>query len=613
LFFFIIPLAIVFIVSFHSRGPRGSLAMPFTDEHYYYVTGRFYWPIFERSLEIALYTTLFCLVLGYPIAFYISTRKNTAWRQVLLFLVVLPFWTNFLIRTYAWRVLLAQQGIMNQLLMDLGVITEPLTILFTRDAVILGLVYGYLPFMILPIYASLARFNFHLVEAGHDLGGNDWEIFRRVILPLTLPGVIAGAILVFIPAIGSYVTPDMLGGVQGRMIGNLIERNFRGTGHWPRGAAASMVMMGMVTMGFIIYMLIAERDSLSFTKDATRKPSIQTVRQRLSSSSNYAGSSLLAISLNMDPLLDRLSDLRLVFWLPERIQMFRDRVLRWLGQAMLLIVPLASFIFLWLPIIVLVLFSFNDSRSMATWHGFTTRWYENISNNVVGAEARFSTDLMLTSLENSLRVSIIATIIATIIGTMFAISLVRGHYKGKFILLALLYLPVAIPEIAQGISLLIFFNRSFAFLNEHWQNLTGYSLNLNFGYGTMVIGHVAFSISYVAVVVWARLVNMNQNLEEAARDLGANHWQTFRRITFPLALPGILGGALLAFTISLDDYVVSFFTAGIGTSNLTMFVYGLLKQTVTPEINAVSTLMITVSTILVAISLIIQARYAKQV
>ncbi len=180
-------------------------------------------------------------------------------------------------------------------------------------------------------------------------------------------------------------------------------------------------------------------------------------------------------------------------------------------------------------------------------------------------------------------------------------------------MLGALYITVAIPEIAQGISLLIYFERGFEYINATWADLFGQPLGLKFGLLTMILGHITFNIPYVAVIVWARLVSMNQNLEEAARDLGANNLQTFIRVTFPLALPGILGGALLAFTLSLDDYVISFFTKGISTDTLTIFVYGLLKQTVTPEINAISTLMITVSILLVSVSLIIQSRYSRQV
>ena len=604
LVFFLIPLFIVLAVSFHTRSPRGAISLPVTTENYVYVTSEFYWPVFERSFVMALYTTLICLVLGYPLAFFISTRRNTSIRQISLFLVILPFWTNFLIRTYAWRVLLAREGIFNHALQSLGLIDEPLQLLFTEQNVILGLVYAYLPYMVLPIYASLVRFDFRLVEAGHDLGGNDWTVFWRVLFPITLPGVIAGSLLVFIPTIGSYVIPDMLGGVDGRMIGNLIARNFRGTGHWPRGAAASMILMGIVTIGLILYVLFAQQESPMPT---------QRERKRVAASRSF--STLPARNLIgwLQTCLDnQLLALRRRLTLGAELQVARDRWLRRFGRVMIWALPICCFVFLWLPIAVLVVFSFNSSRSTATWNGFSTEWYRNILNNAIGGETRFSTDLMLNSLQNSLHVSVLATIISTVLGTACALALARSQFRGKALLLGLLYLPVAIPEIAQGVSLLIFFDRVFDVLNAWLEGITGSAKTFNFGYSTMIIGHVSFSVSYIAVIVWTRLLSISETLEEAAHDLGANRWRTFWRVTFPLALPGVLGGALLAFTVSLDDYVVSFFTAGIGTTNLTIFVYGLLKQTVTPEINAISTVMIAVSTLLVTISLIVQNLYAKQ-
>jgi spermidine/putrescine transport system permease protein len=223
----------------------------------------FYFGVVVDSLRIAFVTTVICLILGYPLSFFIATRKNNFVRQFTLFLVILPFWTNFLVRTYAWIGILGntENGTINGILMQLGIIQEPLTLLFTPEAVLVGLVYGFLPFMVLPIYASVERFDFHFVEAAHDLGANDFWVFLRVVLPMTLPGVVAGCILVFIPAIGAFVTPDLMGGTQGLMIGNLITGQFRGSaGNWPRGAAFSMVMMALVMISLLIYIRFGDQD-----------------------------------------------------------------------------------------------------------------------------------------------------------------------------------------------------------------------------------------------------------------------------------------------------------------------------------------------------------------
>jgi len=281
-------------------------------------------------------------------------------------------------------------------------------------------------------------------------------------------------------------------------------------------------------------------------------------------------------------------------------------VIRRLGLIFTAITPVVGYFFLWAPILLLVLFSFNDSRGVDSWRGFTLRWYENIFGGVMGTEARFSTQLMIDSLGNTLIVSVIATLISTVIGTMVALSLVRGQYPVKRILDGVLFLPVVIPEITQGVSLAIFFRIVFDFFG----NLGGEGLRMTPGFGTIIAGHVVFNISYVAVVVRARMANMNPRLEEAAQDLGANHLQTFWRVTLPLIMPGVVAGALLAFTLSLDDFVVTFFNAGVGTTTLPIFVYGLLKTSVTPEVNAISTLMLIASTLLVGISLYLQNRNA---
>lgn len=250
--FFLLPLLFVAVASFMTRGPGGQPVQPWTLDQYERTFTTF-GPVLWRSIRIALVATAFSLVLGYPVAFFISRRRNSGVRMLLLFLVLLPFWTNFLVRTYALITILQRDGLLNGVLQSLGVIAEPLQMLFTPGAVMVGLVYGYLPFMILPIYASVEALDFRYVEAANDLGANDLVTFFRVIFPLTLPGVIAGSILVFIPTIGAYVTPDLMGGTRGLMIGNLIQSQFGGRGNIPLGSAISMVLLAFVFIGVIIY------------------------------------------------------------------------------------------------------------------------------------------------------------------------------------------------------------------------------------------------------------------------------------------------------------------------------------------------------------------------
>jgi spermidine/putrescine transport system permease protein len=252
---------------------------------------------------------------------------------------------------------------------------------------------------------------------------------------------------------------------------------------------------------------------------------------------------------------------------------------------------LIGYLFLYLPIILVVFFSFNDSRSTAIWSGFSTRWYlEMAADNQV-----------ILALWNSLFVALVSTFVSTILGTLAALAMERYKFRGKLAMDAVLYLPIIIPDIAMAIMLLIFFNLS-GIGFKPW-NLQIFGINLAVPF-SVIIGHVAFNIAFVAVVVRARLANMDPSLEEAANDLYANPWKTFFRVTLPMMMPGILGGALLAFTLSLDEFVITFFLSGAGFNTLPVRVFGMIKKGVTPKINAVSTLMLAASLLLVIISLI---------
>lgn len=251
-FFFILPVLLVAVISLMTRGSGGNPELPLTFTHYERTFTTF-GIVLQRSLGIAFWTTVICLLMGYPLALFIRTRQNPFARRFALFLIILPFWTNFLVRTYAWRMLLGREGVINGVFQFFGIAGEPIQLLNTEFAVMVGLVYGFLPFMVLPIYASVERFDFHYLEAAYDLGADKWRAFWRVMLPMTLPGVLAGCVLVFIPAIGSFVTPDLLGGRQGLMIGNLIQGQFKATGNLPLGAAMSMVMLSLMVIPLVVY------------------------------------------------------------------------------------------------------------------------------------------------------------------------------------------------------------------------------------------------------------------------------------------------------------------------------------------------------------------------
>ncbi len=257
-FFFALPLVIVFVYSFLKRGPYGQIIWEFSLRNYARFFDPLYLKIFVRSFKIGGITTVLCFLLGYPMAYWIATRP-ARWRNTLLLLIMIPFWTNFLVRTYAWILILRDSGLINNALLRLGLIGQPLPLFGNDFAIVVGLVYGWFPDMVLPCYAAIERLDFSLVEAAQDLYANEVRSFLRVILPLTLPGVVAGSMLVFIPSLGAYVTPDLLGGAKSVMIGNVIQSQFLSVRDYPFGSAFSFVLMALMLVATLIYFRTARR------------------------------------------------------------------------------------------------------------------------------------------------------------------------------------------------------------------------------------------------------------------------------------------------------------------------------------------------------------------
>lgn len=253
---------------------------------------------------------------------------------------------------------------------------------------------------------------------------------------------------------------------------------------------------------------------------------------------------------------------------------FNRNILTWLAVGV--------FLFLYVPIFILIIYSFNANKVVGVWTGFSTEWYRELVKD----------RQMLSAFRVSLWVAFWSTVVSTVLGTLAALSLERFRFRGKTTYDAVVYMPVIIPDIVIALSTLLFFVIVAIPLSRY----------------TVLIAHIAFNISFVAIIVRARLANMDNNLEEAAADLGADEWTTFRRITLPLLMPGIVAGALMAFTLSLDDFVITFFVSGPGATTLPVRVYSMIKFGVTPEVNAVSTLMFVGSTLLVIISLVMQRK-----
>ena len=257
--FFLLPLAYLLAVSFARRSPYGTVEWVLGLGNYVRAFQPVYLEIYWRSVWMALATTALCALLGYPVAYTIARRVPARWKSACLLLVVIPFWTSFLIRTYAWIVLLRTEGVVNTVLLDLHVIHDPLRLLYTPFAVFIGLVYGELPFMILPLYVVLEKIDKSLLEAAHDLGAGTVRTFLKVTLPLSTSGLVAGTVLVFIPSIGAFITPDLLGGARTMMVGNLIQNQFAMVRDQPFGSAVAFLLTFVVLALLVVTLRTAQR------------------------------------------------------------------------------------------------------------------------------------------------------------------------------------------------------------------------------------------------------------------------------------------------------------------------------------------------------------------
>ncbi|WP_172295496.1 ABC transporter permease [Pseudoruegeria sp. HB172150] len=268
----ILPLGITVVYSFLTPGTYGGVTWEFStaayvqflfEEDIFDGTLAFnpaYLQIFLRSIGLAFGAMIGTLILGFPTAYFIATKPRQQ-RTFWLFLITLPFWTNILIRTYAMLLIIRDEGFINLTLMNLRIINHPLSILYTDTAVFIGLIYTYLPFMVLPLYASLEKLDFRLVEAGYDLYASRWKVLSHVIAPLAKPGIIAGCVLVFIPGLGAYITPELLGGGKKLMIGNMIAIQFGSSRNWPFGSAAALILMALVVIVLLVYARAAGREA----------------------------------------------------------------------------------------------------------------------------------------------------------------------------------------------------------------------------------------------------------------------------------------------------------------------------------------------------------------
>lgn len=487
-----LPIVTLFVYSFWSQDYVHIDKSPTLGNYETFFDKWVYGKLLLRSVRMSATVTLITVALAYPVAYFLAFRVRgnpITW----LILLSLPFLTSYLLRVLAWKIMLGNSGVINSTLMELGILQAPLEfLLYSRFAVVLTLVHAWAAFAILPIYVSLSKIDRSLLEAAADLGEGPARRFLRVTLPLSMPGVIVAAVIQFIPTVGDYVTPMMVGGPRGMMFGQIIAAQFGAAYNWPLGAALTIMMMLAITLIVVVFVWLAQRG---------------TVRRR----------EMEAVSAARGAA----------------------RPARRFGP---LHVYMALYlVFLYIPSLMLPIFSFNDGIQMVLpLKSFTLKWYAGIAE-VPG---------LLEALGNSLKVAASVAIATTTLATIAAKALTRYRLPGQSVALGFLMLPMVMPGIILAVGLLV---------------LT-LAIGMPLSLWAVGVAHVVVTLPFATLVIRARLEGVAKNLEECALDLGENGWMTFWRVTFPLILPAVGASLLLSFTTSFDEFLFALFLGGNQTT-----------------------------------------------
>jgi len=507
-----------------------------------FFTDGFYLGVFWNSVSIALTVTAVTLLVGYPLAFSIA-RSRWRYRGLLLAIVMTPLLTNVVVRSIGWITVLGDHGYVNETLLALGLLQEPIVFIGTRTAVVVALAHLWLPYMVLPIMNAVDALDPSLEEAAENLGADGVQRFLRLVLPMTLPGVVAGSTLVFILSLGAFVTPVVLGQMRVWVLPTLIYQQVRLV-NWPFAAAMGLILL--------VSTLIVVHFSTRLLIDAAGRP-------RLGLASVVAE---LGLRL-ADPL--------------SRAVAFASTALRGLlprgpgrsgrGPGILTLYSVLVYAFLLLPLFGIMANAFNTSRYVgATMQGFTLQWFAAAIQNANYME----------SLRVSITLALVTMGVALVFGTMASLGLTRHQFPGRGLLNAFFLAPLGVPHITLGIGILIFFH----------------AIGLSTTLAGLVIAHTCIALPYVVRLVCANLVGMGTELEEAARNLGAGSFAVLRYVTLPLVKPALISAAMLAFIVSFDEVTITLLIAGARTTTLPVRIFGALDQNWDMAIMALSAIQI---------------------
>lgn len=537
---FIVPLAGLLLLSFGM--PSWSL------ENYLRIgDSPVYFIVLRNTLEISVTVTALAFVLGYPIA-YALTMGGPVLRTFLLIAVVLPYFTSVLARTFAWVVLLGRNGVVNELFLQLGLTSQPLAMLYNRVGVLIGMTHIVLPLMILPMFTVMSGIDKKLLRAARANGASPLAAFLTVFLPLSLPGLIAGVLLVFINCLGFYITPALMGGVSDVTITMEISSQVTEQLNWNFAAALSTVLLvAVLTILWIGSRFFPIEQLLGFSSSESASRSLP---------SRQLGTSYLLRIGSAANALDR--------WLPS------------LGGRGVSVLASVLAVILLLPVLIVAYLSFSDSSYFVfPLPAYSLRNYENY----------LSDPLWIRATVTSVRIALMAAGMATMLGSMLAFGLSRGAMPGRGVMVALVLSPLIMPTIIVAVA---------TYFLLAWWGLQGTELGL-------ALGHAVNSIPYVVVIVVANVRNLNPAFERAARSLGAGPWATFRTIIAPLVMPALIVASFFAFLNSFDDVVYVLFL-GIGRiTTLPMRMWEGIRQDISPTIAAVATLQMILALMIVVI------------
>ena len=609
--FFILPIAFIVLFSFGAKDTTkrvpvnlGSLSFHNYHDVLFEKTNR---DVFLSSMRIALIATLLCLVIGLPVAYFIAFKVREKWRGAVLAAVIIPSFTSFLVRTVAWRIPLAANGNLSHWLQDWGVIHGPISLLETQTAVQLAIVYNYLGFMILPLFVAFDRIESGMREASKDLGAGRFSTFVGVTLPLAGPGIVAGTLLTFIPMCGDYVTAVTLGGAKGYMIGKTIAEQFGTAQNWPLGSAMAVLMilgvLVVLAIGALIVWVVPKIGQLF-------SPLTRAVRASIH-------------QRNVDLSKRRRGD-----WFGS---IFRV----WLASWSTLVL-----VFLFLPIALIILHSFNRGELLTLWSGHTSvKWWQrvfnfgNFASTILLLAVMIAIGLVATRfarrgqsdgsklvarwlptvtfvgafviagirsewyrkifrdinvgdpIRNSAIAALGATVISVVLGGLSGVALARHPGKWAKIFMAMIFLILVTPEIMDAVALVGWVQR----VGGPFRHDIG---PIKYGYIRLWMGQSLYASAVVTLIVRARLAGVDSSLEEAAGDLGAPPSRAFRQITLPLISSALVAGGLLSFTLCLDNTIISNLLADAGSSTFPVALIGALAKGTPKPFYAVAAVML---------------------